>query len=191
MAISKKVETYLKKMNIKADIISHKTVYTVYDLAQTMKQKFDSISKTLLIKADKDFFLVVMPANYRLDVQKFKKSFKVKKVSLATEKDMKNKFHTKPGAMLPFGALHKLEVIMDTSLLKTKDAFFQAGSFTDSIRMKVKDYVHAVEPTILSIAKRVPMKLQVVKTKPKAKKRVAKKKPASKRGKKKITRKKK
>lgn len=176
MAISKKVQSFLHKMGVDPEIVQHKTVYTVYDLAQTLREKFERIAKTLLVKADKEYFLVVMPANYRLDMQKFKKAVKAKKVTLASEKDMKNKFNTKPGAMLPFGVLHKVDVVMDKSLLKTKDALFHVGSFTESLRMKIKDYVRVAEPQIISVAQKVSLKLHVVTKKPKKKKRVVRKK---------------
>lgn len=182
MPLSKKVEAFFKAKNVVPEIVSHKTVYTVFDLAQTLKEKFDSITKTLLVKADKQFILVVMPANYRLDMQKLKKVIRAKKVSLATERDMKTKFHTRPGAMMPFGVLHKIELVADSSLLKTKQALFSAGSFTESVRIKMKDYIRIAEPQIVRIAKKVPMKLTVVTTKKtngknaKPKKLVAKKK---------------
>jgi Ala-tRNA(Pro) deacylase len=111
-----------------------------------------------------------MPANHRLDIGKLKKTIKAKKVTLATEKDMKMKFHATPGAMMPFGAMHKLEVVADASLLKAKHALFSAGSFTESIRMKMKDYMRIAEPRVAHIAKKVPMKLTVVTAK-KTKKR--------------------
>lgn len=174
MPIPKKVEAFFKSQNIMPEVVSHKTVYTVYDLAQTLREKFDSIAKTLLVKADREFLLVVMPANYRLDMQKLKKAIRAKKVSLASEKDMKLKFHATPGAMMPFGALHRLEVIADASLLKAKHALFNAGSFTESVRIKMKDYVRVAQPRIERIAKKVPMELTVVSAKKTKKKRSAK-----------------
>ncbi|MFA5030301.1 MAG: YbaK/EbsC family protein [Patescibacteria group bacterium] len=173
MAIPKKVESFFKSHNVAPEIVTHKTVYTVYDLAQTLREKFDSIAKTLLVKADRQFLLVVMPANYRLDIQKLKKAIKAKKITLASERDMKTTFHAIPGAMMPFGALHKLEVVADASLLKAKHALFSAGSFTESVRMKMKDYLRIAEPRIEHIAKKVPMKLTVVRAKPTKKKRRA------------------
>ncbi|MFA6588097.1 MAG: YbaK/EbsC family protein [Patescibacteria group bacterium] len=168
MSISKAVEKYLKNSKIKYQIIPHKTVFTVYDLAQTLKTKLDQVVKTLLVKVDQKYVLVVMPAHYRMDFGKLKKLLKAKKVDIAKEKDMQTKFKTKPGAMTAFGPLHKLEVVADKSLNKTKEALFSAGSFTDSVRLKVKDYIGMVEPTIADIGKKFPIKLQIVKkSKPK------------------------
>ncbi len=141
MAIPAKVQNYLKKNKIKYEVLKHKTVFTAYDMAQTMKRKLSEIAKTLLVKVDKKYYIVVIPAHFNLDFKKLKTMLKAKKVGIAKESEMKSKFNTKPGAMTPFGSLHKVEVIADRALLKAKDAIFSAGSFTESVRMKVKDYL--------------------------------------------------
>lgn len=165
MALSKKIERFLSDHKVEAELVTHKTVFTVYDLAQTLREDLGKIIKTLLVKADGIYFLVVMPANYRLDIQKFKKAIKAKKVSLASEKEMKAKFNVQPGSMVPFGPLHKLQVVADISLIKLQKALFGAGSFTESVRLKMKDYIKAVQPHVAAIGQRAPIKLQIVKKK--------------------------
>ncbi len=182
MAIAKPLEKYLKDAKVKYQVIPHKTVFTVYDLAQTLKLKMDQVIKTLLVKVDQRYVLVVMPAHFRLDFGKLKKVLKAKKVDIAKEKDMQTKFKVKPGAMTAFGPLHKVEVVADTSLSKVKEAFFSAGSFTDSVNMKLKDYIKLVEPQLADIGKKFPIKLQwqTVKAKPKKAHRKGKGKPKAK-----------
>lgn len=145
MPIPKKLLNHLDKNKIKYEILKHKKVFTAYDLAQTMKKKLQEIAKTLLVKVDKKYYLVVLPAHYKLDLGKLKKALKAKKVEIAKEKDMQTKFNVKPGAMTPFGPIHKLEVFVDKSLIKVQQAIFQAGSFTESLKMKVKDFLKTVE----------------------------------------------
>lgn len=145
MAIPKKLLNHLDKNKIKYDVLKHKTVYTAYDLAQTMKRKLQEIAKTVLVKADKQYYLVVVPAHFKIDFAKIKKLLKVKKVSIAKEGEMKTKFKVKPGAITPFGTIHKVGVLVDKALLKTRDVIFGAGSFTESIRMKAKDFLKVEE----------------------------------------------
>jgi Ala-tRNA(Pro) deacylase len=178
MAIPKKVETYLKKANKKFDQISHKTVYTAYDLSQTLKTELKDIAKALLVKADKAYVIVVVPASARVDLKKLKAALGVKKVSIPDEKVMVKVFKVKPGAITAFGKLHKVETIVDKSLLKTKDVILQAGSFTDSVRMKVKDFIELEEARLASFAQKAGYKLPKPKAKPK--KKVAAKKKATK-----------
>lgn len=160
MAIPKKVLNYLEKAKAKFEVLEHRTVYTAYDLAQTTKSKLQEIAKTLLVKVDKDYYLVVLPAHYKLDLAKVKKMLKGKKVTIAKEGEMKKKFKVKPGAITPFGGVHKVGVIVDKSLLKVKDALFGAGSYTESVRMKVKDFIALEGDNVQTgvVAKRDPKK---------------------------------
>src|SRR6185503_1698571 len=120
MPIPAKVKNYLDKQKMKYDVVSHRTVYTVYDLAQTLKIKMNTIVKTLLVKADGEYHLVVLGAHRRLNIEALKKLLGAKKVTIAKESEMAKEMKVKPGALTPFGILHKLGVVVDKSLLKTQ-----------------------------------------------------------------------
>ena len=73
--IPKRVTNYLDSRGVKYEKVPHKQVFTTFDLANTLKEKMSKIAKTLLIKADKRYVLVVLPAHYRLDMAKLKIAF--------------------------------------------------------------------------------------------------------------------
>lgn len=154
MPIPKKLLTSLDKAKATYEVVKHKTVFTAYDLAQTTKHKLQEIAKTLLVKADGQHVLVVLPAHLRLDLVKLKKLLGAKKVQISTEKDMAKSLKVKPGAITPFGSLHKLEVVVDKSLTKVQKAIFGAGSFTESLRLKVKDFLKLENPKSGNIGKK-------------------------------------
>jgi Ala-tRNA(Pro) deacylase len=104
------------------------------------------------VKADKDYHLVVLSAHRRLNLAALKKLLGAKKITIARESDMAREMKVKPGALTPFGKLHKLNVVVDKGLLKTQKALFGAGSFTESVRMKMKDFVKSEEPTVGNIS---------------------------------------
>lgn len=158
MPISAKLQKHLVQNKVVYDVVPHRTVFTVYDLAQTTKVKLNTIVKTLLVKADKDYVLAVLPAHLRLDLAALKKQLKAKTVSLAKEKEMLTKFKVKPGAMTPFGSLYKVSVIMDKSLLKAEKVLMGAGSFTESLRLKMKHYLKAEQPATAKISTKTPKK---------------------------------
>lgn len=185
MAIPKKTKNYLDKKMVRYDEMAHKTVYTAYDVAQTLRKELKDIAKSLLIVADKAYIIAVVPANMKIDLGKLKKALKVKKVSIPKEKVMVKTFKVKPGAMTAFGGLHKVEVWVDKGLLKTKDVIFSAGNFTDSVRMKAKDFIELEQAKLATFTKSGGYKLQA-----KPKKKPAKKKTAKKTAKKKVVKKK-
>lgn len=154
MPIPKKVEEYLKNANKKFEVIGHKTVYTAYDLAQTLGEKLENIAKAILVKADNAYKIVVVPSGSRLNLPKLKKLLKAKSLSIPKEKVMAKIFKVKPGALSAFGKFHKTETLIDKSLLKAKSAIFQAGSFTDSVKMKVKDFAAIEGARVANFAKK-------------------------------------
>jgi len=178
---SQKILAYLEKHGVGFEIAKHRKVYTAYDLAQTMRAKLEDVAKTLLVKvqlpqAEKKgdhYYVVVLPASYQVDLGKLKKSLNAKKLELVLEKGM-GKLGIEPGALTPFGSLRGFGVIMDKAMLKTKHALVGAESYTEHLRMKMKDFVKAEQPLTASFGKKSGLKLQVSL---KVKKAVKKKRP--------------
>jgi prolyl-tRNA editing enzyme YbaK/EbsC (Cys-tRNA(Pro) deacylase) len=194
MTIPAKVKSYLDKSGIDYEAIAHRTVFTAYDAAQTLKKKLSEVAKNLLIEADKVHVLVILPADKKVDLEKLKKALGVKKVSIAKEQAMIKVLKIKPGSLSSFGKLHKLEVLVDKAMAGTQKILFSTGSFTDSVLMKAKDFIQMEEAKLANIAVnagyKIPKKVQkqIKKVKTAAKKKPAKK-PAVKQAIKKIVKK--
>lgn len=172
-----KLVKYLDKAGVNHDILEHRTVYTAMDVAATMKKKMDEVAKSLLVKADKDYYLVLLPADYNLDFKKLgvcigaQTGKKIKVVKIPGEKIMAELLKVKAGAMGAFGSLHKLPVVVDNGLKKTKKAIFSSGSFNHSVEMAVKDFIKLENALLGSFGIKKKVNLQ---------KKMAKKKPACK-----------
>jgi Ala-tRNA(Pro) deacylase len=154
MAIPQKVIKYLNSAKTAYKPIVHKTVFTAYDAAQTLGVKLNEIAKTLVIKADKNYILAVLPASSRLDLGKLKKIVKAKKVEISKENVMQKVFKVKPGAITPFGNLYKVPVFVDKAMLRAKKIIAGAGSYEDSVLMTAKNFLKATEGTAGVFGKR-------------------------------------
>lgn len=185
MAIPKSVETYLHKHGVPYEVVRHRVVFTAYDLAATLKEQLARIGKTLVVKADQRLLLVILPANRRLDLLRVKKTLGASKVVLLSEKELLKAFKVKAGGMTSFGVLHKAGVLVDGALTKASHALLSAGSFTDSVRMKMKDFVKLENAQVgnVSIAAKLP-KLAAPKAKSKGQKSKVKKQRSKVRGRK-------
>lgn len=145
--LPKKLIKYLEKAGIKPNILEHRTVYTAFDAAATMKKNLGEIAKTLLVAADKNYYLVILPADHNLDFKKLaqvigaKTQKEIKAVKIPGEKIMEKLLKVKAGALSSFGGFHNLPVIVEKNLEKTKKAIFSSGSFNHSVEMAVKDFV--------------------------------------------------
>ena len=142
-----KLINYLDGKKAKFNLLKHKTVYTAYDAASTMRKKLSEVAKTLLVTAEKNYYLVILPADYNLDTKKLAQFIsqqtgkKIKIVKIPPEKVMTKVLKIKAGALSAFGGLHKLPVILDKKLIQAKKAVFSSGSFNHSVEMAVKDFV--------------------------------------------------
>ena len=147
LVFPQKLAKYLEKAGVKHNVLEHKTVYTAYDAATTMNKKLNEIVKSLLVIADKDYYLVLLPADHNLDFKKLAQFVgkatgkKIKVVKIPGEEVMKKLLKVKAGAMSAFGGLHKLPVVMEKKLAKMKKAVFASGSFNHSVEMAVKDFI--------------------------------------------------
>jgi len=167
MSASKKILLHLGKNKVKFEVVPHKKVYTAYDLAQTLGEKLERIAKTLLVEVElpelrkkgKNYFVAVVPASYYVDLGKLKKSLKAKKIALVPEKVMA-KLGLQPGALTPFGSLRGLGVVIDKGLLKAEKAIVGAESFTESLRIKIKDLMKVESPLVGVFGKKSGVKLQ-------------------------------
>ncbi|MFA4998911.1 MAG: YbaK/EbsC family protein [Candidatus Paceibacterota bacterium] len=136
MPIPKKLVNFLDKSKAKYEVLEHKTVYTAFDKAKTLRVKENIIGKTLVVKIDKNYALVLVPANKNLDKDKFRKTAKVKSIDFVKEAWMKKNIKgAKIGAVPPFGILWKLPTFVDKSLLLQPKIIVNSGDHNFSLKL--------------------------------------------------------
>jgi Ala-tRNA(Pro) deacylase len=136
MPIPKKVLNFLEKAKINYQTVEHRTVYTAFDKAATLRVPEKVVGKTLLMRVDKAVALVLIPANKNLDTPKLKKAAKAKKISFVKEAWIKqNLTGIKIGATPPWGNLWKLVTFVDKSLLQNPKIIVNSGDYNWSIKI--------------------------------------------------------
>ena len=146
MPLPKKIINFLEKNKVKYEQILHRTVFTAFDKAQTLKIKTNLVGKTLILKTDKELVVCLISANRNLDKNKFKKLINgrrkkvgqkaVKKIEFASERVIKNKFKgVKVGTIPPFGNLWQLPTFVDRSLTRQPKIIINGGNYNWSIKI--------------------------------------------------------
>jgi len=148
-----KLKKFLEKNDAKFDIVAHRKVYTAYDEAETQRMKPKEVAKTVLLKADKEMVLAVIPAAKNVDFGKVKKKLGAKKVSMAKAKDITGRLKSKIGLIHPFGPVYNIQTLVDNAVLKEKKIRTSAGSYTESIEISPARYKKLVEPITGSFSK--------------------------------------
>ncbi len=171
---NKKLLQKLEEWGIDYEVLKHKTVYTAHDVAATLRKRLNEIAKTLIIQADKDFYLVSLPADKNVDFKKLKVAIKkaggsVKSLSIPNEKVIMKKLGIKPGSVSAFSKFHKLPHIIDKDIKKVKKIVVSGGDVAESIALKLSDWLK-VEAAMLEVIGQKKVKGQKSKVKAASKK---------------------
>ena len=116
----------------------------------------ENIAKTLLVKVELPkiekkgprYYIVAVPASYRVDLKAVQKYLKAVKAELADEKEMA-KLGMLPGAGTPFVSMYNdVGLLMDHALARVGKGLVRAESFTDSLRLQIKDLIRSEQALV-------------------------------------------
>jgi Ala-tRNA(Pro) deacylase len=152
MGIPTRLIEYLNQSKIRYDVLHHPEAFTAQELAAIEHVKGRSHAKVVMIKADGEEFMAVLPADHRVDLEKLDKATG-KHTTLATEAEFKALFpDCAVGSMPPFGQLYGVATYVDASLIGAEQIVFEAGTHSDAIRMSYADYARLAKPTAADFA---------------------------------------
>ena len=144
------LKQYLKQHKIDFTTIKHSPAYTASQIAQAAHVPGRWLAKVVVVKLDGTFAMAVLPASHRLDLAEIKQQSKAKSVEIAHEYEFKDKFpHCDLGAMPPVGELYDMDVYLADSLADQEWLAFNAGTHTELIQVKAKDFLKWAHPKSL------------------------------------------
>jgi Ala-tRNA(Pro) deacylase len=148
----KKLKEFLDGHDVKYVSISHLPAYSAQTIAESAHIPGKELAKTVIVKIDDKFAMVILPASYRVHLGHMKAEVSASHVELATETEVENLFpDCERGAMPPFGNLYGMDVYVAEQLAEDEEIAFSAGSHTELIRMSYKDFESLVTPKITAL----------------------------------------
>jgi Ala-tRNA(Pro) deacylase len=147
------LKKFLDDRKVRYVSIKHSLAYTAQEIASSAHIQGKDIAKTVIVKIDDRMAMAVLPAHLKIDLNRFSEALGGRKVTLAEEHEFSERFPgCAPGAMPPFGNLYDMEVYVDPALSEDEDIAFNAGSHTELIRLRYKDFARLVTPRVISLA---------------------------------------
>jgi Ala-tRNA(Pro) deacylase len=144
-----KVKQYLEHNSAPYQVVLHEEVYTAQELAQVLHTPGRELVKVVIVKADDTYWMAVLPASRKIDLQKLTALLKAKTLTFAKEQEMKALFpEAEIGAMPPFGNLYNMNVCIDSVLTNDEHITFNAGTHYAAIRMKYRDFKRLLRPCV-------------------------------------------
>ncbi len=148
-----KIQEYLKQQGTAFEVHEHTPAYTAQELAAAEHVSGDMLAKPVVVNADGKYAICVLPASYKLDLDKVGAVMKASDVRLADEREMVKLFpDADVGAEPPFGNLYDLPTLVDQHIADDQEIVFQAGTHCHTIQMKYDDYAALAEPVVADIA---------------------------------------
>lgn len=146
---------FLDKSEVSYQVTVHRPVFTAQHMAAVEHESGKYVAKPVIVKADDKYYMCVLSASDKVDLNALKKQLNAKSVQLATEKEMTQLCKDcELGAEPPFGNLYDMPTIIDKVLEKDDHIMFQAGSHEKAIRMSMDDYRKLAAPRVLEFSYR-------------------------------------
>lgn len=148
----KTLKKFLDSHDVKYVSISHLPAYSAQTIAASAHIPGKELVKTVIVKIDDKFAMVVLPAFCRVHLGHLKVAVLASQVGLATETELECLFpDCEMGAMPPFGNLYDMDVYVAEQLTEDEEIAFSAGTHTELVRMSYKDFERLVTPRITAL----------------------------------------
>ena len=150
------IKNLLSENNISFEQKEHEITLTSEDSARIRGDELSSGAKAILYKVQDSFYLFVFAADKKMDTKKIKQYFKeqnlkAKKTRFASHEELLEMTGLVPGSVPPFGRpILDFDLFVDPSLTANENIAFNAGSLTNSISMKLEDYIKVAKPQIFN-----------------------------------------
>ncbi|MFA6423502.1 MAG: YbaK/EbsC family protein [Patescibacteria group bacterium] len=131
----------------------HEPVYTIEQMEKASNATKDSSIKTMMVKQNDNFVLIVMSGRDKFDNKKIKILLGVKEVRLASPEDVRHVMNCEVGACHPFGELCGLNTYIDKKVLDQKKVSINPAVHNKTIEFSLDNFLKISKYEIADISK--------------------------------------
>ena len=143
---------YLRTNGIDYEMLSHAQAFTARMAATAEGIDRHRQAKVVMGRSQGQLVMTVLPADRQLDLRKLERITRGPAV-LAQEGEFAALFpDCAVGAMPPFGNLYGLPTYVDRQLTEEDFIVFEAGTYTDAVKLRYRDYEQLVKPQLADLA---------------------------------------
>ena len=148
----KRAKEALKKFNSEIKVIElEQTARTANDAANSLNTEVGSIVKSLLFRNEGNFLLCLVSGDKRCSLNKLKKIFNSKDLSMASPDEVKDQTGYTIGGVSPVGHKNKLEILVDESLNRFKHLYAAAGHPNCIFKVNFDELLNLTNGTVKDI----------------------------------------
>lgn len=147
------LKQFLDEHEVRYVTVRHSPAFTAQEVAASAHISGYEMAKTVMIKVNGKVAMAVLPAPLHVDLRHLRELTGAESVELATESEFKSLFpECELGAMPPFGRLYDMETYVAQRLAEDEYIAFNAGTHTELIRMRFRDFERLAEPKVLAFS---------------------------------------
>ena len=135
MSVAGTVAKYLIDRGVAYDVVSHSPTERASASAETSHVSGDRLAKAVVLRGGDGFMLAVLPASRHIRFKELRELLG-SDVDMANEEQVETLFvDCEPGAVPPLGAAYGLDVIIDDSLERQPDVYFEGGDHASLVHI--------------------------------------------------------
>ena len=149
MKCRERMEKYLRENGVGFEVKTHEQAFTMQEVAAALHVPGNQVAKVVIVCADKEKVMLVLPAPYRMNVDLVRDMVGANKVRLAKEEEFADLFpDCATGAMPPFGNLYGVPVYVDRSMAEEPDMVFRIGTHRETMKITYADFIRLAQPVV-------------------------------------------
>ena len=148
---------FLDQRGIAYKIYPHEKTFDAQHMAQSLHVPGRNIAKTVMARANggAKHVVLVLPATERVDLRRVSEALGGAEVHLATEPEIAGLCPGCEFGVVPiFGSQFGMQTMVDESIAKQQDIFFQGDKHDQTIRMRYEDFCTVELPLVAAIVER-------------------------------------
>ena len=136
MPIATRVKWFLEQHGVEYDVLPHPHTESSREAAAVAHVPQDRLAKCVLLEDERGYVMAVLPASERIEISKLNHAMR-RQLELATESELPGLFRDcAVGALPPLGKAYNIPTIVEDSLLRVPEVWFEAGDHEDLIHVR-------------------------------------------------------
>lgn len=142
MAIADTVKNFLAEKSVNYDLVTHPHTGSSHETAEASHVSEDHIAKAVIVKDASGYTMVVVPANYYVEMKNVRKELD-REFELVEEDEFAKLFaDCEPGAVPPTGPAYNIETYLDEGLTSLANVYFESGDHEHLVHVSGEDFKH-------------------------------------------------
>ena len=140
MTIAPTLQRYLSNQNIAYDLVPHQPTMSSLRTAEACRIAGDCLAKGVVLRDSDGYWLAVLPASRQVQLASLRADLG-DDVDLASVREIEQVFRDcDRGAVPPVGAFYGLNVIVDDSIGRQPEVYFEGGDHTTLVHMNQAEF---------------------------------------------------